>query len=207
MTFNSQKRPLKVVVCVRICYYLRVKAEACSATATISLLLLLLPSLTSTLCCQITCQRRRRWQSGGGGGGEAVEAHLNGYPAYRLPCHVSVRRFLGRSGEGGDHSAASVLRPQSVQKTGPPFGGGEWVENYLSPSGRYTGLAALLLLLSLPFPCFGSEFGPLTMRALVWFGRLGAAANTDCPYLLVCSHCGCPVNLDEIGIVRPCLTV
>ena len=74
------------------------------------------PPLTSTLCCQITCQRRRR-----GGGrrqrGEAVAvsegaravAHLNGYPAYPLPCHVSLGRFLGRGPGNND-----TRRPRRV---------------------------------------------------------------------------------------------
>ena len=60
---------------------------------------------------------------------------------------------------------------------------------------------------SLPLP--RALVGATDNADLVWFGAAGwrwwwraatAAANTDCPYLLVCSHCGCPLDPKEIGI-------
>ena len=68
--------------------------------------------------------------------GEAV-AHLNGYPAYRLPCHVSLRRFLGRYNDADTHPEVVWGVVESARKRALPLGG-EWVENYLSPAAADT---------------------------------------------------------------------
>ena len=68
--------------------------------------------------------------------GEAV-AHLNGYPAYRLPCHVSLRRFLGRGNDADTRPEVVWGVVESARKRALPLGG-EWVENYLSPAAADT---------------------------------------------------------------------
>ena len=67
---------------------------------------------------------------------EAV-AHLNGYPAYRLPCHVSLRRFLGRYNDADTRPEVVWGVVESARKRALPLGG-EWVENYLSPAAADT---------------------------------------------------------------------
>ena len=67
---------------------------------------------------------------------EAV-AHLNGYPAYRLPCHVSLRRFLGRYNDADTRPEVVWDVVESARKRALPLGG-EWVENYLSPAAADT---------------------------------------------------------------------
>ena len=64
-------------------------------------------------------------------------AHLNGYPAYRLPCHVSLRRFLGRYNDADTRPEVVWGVVESARKRALPLGG-EWVENYLSPAAADT---------------------------------------------------------------------
>ena len=68
---------------------------------------------------------------------EAAVAHLNGYPAYRLPCHVSLRRFLGRGNDADTRPEVVWGVVESARKRALPLGG-EWVENYLSPAAADT---------------------------------------------------------------------
>ena len=77
--------------------------------------------------------------SDGGGKEERREAvaHLNGYPAYRLPCHVSLRRFLGRYNDADTRPEVVWGVVESARKRALPLGG-EWVENYLSPAAADT---------------------------------------------------------------------
>ena len=147
--------------------------------------------------------------SDGGGKEERREAvaHLNGYPAYRLPCHVSLRRFLGRYNDADTRpDVVWDVAKKARKRVFPSVENGSKTIYHRRRQIHRAEAVSILGSPSLPLP--RALVGATDNADLVWFGAAGwrwwwratAAANTDCPYLLVCSHCGCPLDPKEIGI-------
>ena len=109
-------------------------------------------------------------------------AHLNGYPAYRLPCHVSLRQFLGLGSPSmNTHHTSSIWQNYLIlHETGPPFGG-EWVQNYLSP-------AADTQAVSLP-SVLGFGVGAIDNADFGLVGLSGRMAAAGPPLILIAPTC------------------